>query len=196
MNAGYLVLFAKEPRMGRVKTRLARDIGTVGAWSFYRRSLIRLARDLGRDPRWRTVLAVAPDTSLNAPCWPECDFFVPQGRGGLGQRMQRVFDGMPPGPVVIVGADIPGVEKHHIRSAFMALGQSDAVIGPADDGGYWLIGLKRRPRIPHIFDGVRWSGPHAMADTLQNMRGLGVARLDTLIDVDTGSDLKRLQSKA
>ena len=109
--------------------------------------------------------------------------------------MQRVFDGMPPGPVVIVGADIPGVERHHIWAAFKALGQSDAVIGPADDGGYWLIGLKRRPRIPQIFDGVRWSGPHAMSDTLQNLKGHRVARLDTLIDVDTGADLERLQSK-
>lgn len=196
MSAGYLVLFAKEPRMGRVKTRLARDIGTVGAWAFYRQSLTRLVRDLGNDPRWQTVLAVAPDTSLLNPCWPTCDLFARQGQGDLGQRMQRVFDGMPPGPVVIVGADIPGVGKHHIASAFKALGHSDAVIGPADDGGYWLIGLKRRPRIPQIFDGVRWSGPHAMTDTLQNMRGLRIARLDTLIDVDTGADLKRLQSKA
>ena len=195
MSAGYLVLFAKEPRMGRVKTRLARDIGTVCAWSFYRQSLTRLMRDLGHDPRWQTVLAVAPDTALAAPCWPACDLFVPQGQGGLGERMQRVFDGMPPGPVVIVGADIPGVERHHIWAAFKALGQSDAVIGPADDGGYWLIGLKRRPRIPQIFDGVRWSGPHAMSDTLQNLKGHRVARLDTLIDVDTGADLERLQSK-
>lgn len=191
-----LVIFAKEPRMGRAKTRLARDIGIVGAWRFYRNALFSLPRKLGRDPRWDTVLSVAPDTmaAIDGP-WPKGIPRAAQGLGGLGERMQRAFDLCPPGPVVIVGTDIPGIEAHHIAAAFKALGDHDAVIGPADDGGYWLVGLKRTPRIAKIFQNVRWSGPHAMTDTLANLAHKKVARLDTLIDIDTGDDLKRAGAK-
>lgn len=191
-----LAIFAKAPRMGRVKTRLARDIGGLAALRFYRGQLHRLAWDMSGDPRWRTVLCVAPDTSVDAGGWPAGVPRIGQGPGDLGERMQRAFDSLGPGPVVIVGADIPGVTRDHVAQAFQALGHADAAVGPADDGGYWLIGLKRRPRVPRPFANVRWSGPHALADTLANLSGLRIATLPTLIDVDTGDDLKRLQSKA
>ncbi|WP_293205050.1 DUF2064 domain-containing protein, partial [Parvibaculum sp.] len=113
--------------------------------------------------------------------------------GDLGHRMGRLFRDLPPGPVVIIGADIPGIERHHIAEAFAALGNHDAAIGPAEDGGYWLIGLKRRPRVAEIFHGVRWSSEHAMKDTLKNIRGqnMSVATLPRLPDIDTGADLAK-----
>jgi uncharacterized protein len=102
--------------------------------------------------------------------------------------MHGVMMGLAPGPVVIIGSDTPGVAPRHIHQAFQALGHSDAVIGPAPDGGYWLIGLKRFPVVPSVFENVRWSTADAFADTITNMKGLRVAKLETLNDVDTGSD--------
>ncbi len=179
-----LVVMAKVPVAGAVKSRLAREVGVAEATRFYRVTLARTLRRLGRDPRWRTLLAVAPDPAVAFP-WPEGAPAIPQGRGDLGQRMQRVMDRLPPGPAIIVGSDIPGLEVGHVARAFALLGRNDAVFGPAEDGGYWLVGLRRRPRVPAIFGGVRWSTAHALADTLANCRGLDVGFADTLADVDT-----------
>ena len=100
----------------------------------------------------------------------------------------------PHGPVIIVGADIPGIEPKHIADAFDALGSHDAVFGQADDGGYWLVGLKRSPKVRKIFKNVRWSGPHALSDTMANLKGAKVALLEPLIDVDDGADFQRWQA--
>ncbi len=189
----HLVIFAKAPRLGRVKTRLARDIGAVAAWSFYRHGLDTLARRLAADRRWRCWLAVSPDTALwTGQRWPVgCDL-ISQGDGDLGQRMARVAAVLPPGPVVIVGADVPDITRDHAAAVFQALGDHDAVFGPAPDGGYWLVGLRRRPRFVDPFRGVRWSSPHALADTRGNCPvHWRVAELETLEDVDDGAAYRR-----
>jgi uncharacterized protein len=105
--------------------------------------------------------------------------------------MQRIMDRTAPGPVVIIGTDVPGIRTAHIRQAFRLLGRHDAVFGPATDGGYWLVGLRRRPRVPRAFAAVRWSSPHALADTLANLSGRSVARVAILSDVDTADDFAR-----
>lgn len=192
----WLVVMAKEPRAGAVKTRLARDIGTVPATGFYRTSLSNLLRRVGMDTRWRTLVAVSPDTSLCSGAWPADSSVCPQGQGDLGARMQRVFDSLPPGPVIIIGTDIPEITPAHIAAAFQALGNADAVIGPGEDGGYWLIGLKRSPRIRAIFSGVRWSSANTLADTLSNLNDARVATLETLRDVDGGADWRALKIHA
>ena len=108
--------------------------------------------------------------------------------------MQRIMASVPPGPLVIVGTDIPAIRAAHIAQAFRALGRHDAVFGPAADGGYWLVGLApRRPARP--FAAVRWSTEHALADTLANFAGRRVAMLRTLHDVDTAADLVRLRAQ-
>lgn len=200
----WLVVMAKEPRAGAVKTRLARDIGCVPATHFYRTSLFNLLRRLGPDPRWRTLVAVSPDESILSPVWPSGLTLTTQGRGDLGARMQRMFDALPPGPVVIIGTDIPEITPRHIAQAFRVLGSSsseavgqikgshDAVLGPAADGGYWLVGLRRTPRIRAIFPGVRWSSAHTLDDTLANLAGARVALLDPLEDVDDAPTYRRL----
>jgi uncharacterized protein len=183
-----LVMMVKQPAAGRVKTRLARDIGPVNAAAFYRHTV---AAVLSRvvDSRWETLLAVAPDTAVLSPVWPQGIGRLRQGAGDLGARMQFVFDCLPPGPVVIVGSDIPGIRAPLIQEAFRALGNHDAVFGPAPDGGYWLIGLKRAPNIPRPFGGVRWSGPHARADTMRNLANNKIAEIESLRDVDEGKDI-------
>ena len=184
----HLVVMAKAPVAGAVKSRLGAEIGVVEATRFYRVTLAPLIRRLAWDPRWRLRFAVTPDRTAHAPLWPPRLNRQPQGRGDLGARMQAVFDDLPPGPAVIVGSDIPQIAPAHIARAFALLGRCDAVFGPAADGGYWLVGLRRRPMIPRVFAGVRWSTGHALADTLANCRMLEVAYLDELADVDTAAD--------
>ena len=130
----------KEPRPGRVKTRLAREIGAVRAAWWYRHQCARLIRRLGRDPRWRLVLALAPDAEgLTSRVWPAGVQRLPQGRGDLGQRMLGLL-AQAPRRAVLVGSDIPGIGTRQIAKAFHALGPAEVVFGPAEDGGYWLIG--------------------------------------------------------
>jgi len=104
--------------------------------------------------------------------------------------MGRVLRSAPPGPACVIGGDVPGVRKHHIAKAFKALGASDAVFGPAEDGGYWLIGLKCvRPVPAQLFNGVRWSSAHALKDTIATLDGQSYALIDMLRDVDDARDL-------
>lgn len=179
---------AKEPRAGRVKSRLAAEVGMAEAVRFCRVALAGLLRRVGRDPRWETLLAVAPDASVLSRAWPGGIPRLAQGHGDLGERMQRVFTRLPPGPVVIVGSDIPDIRASHVADALRLLARHDAVLGPSPDGGYWLVGLRRRPRVPAIFADVRWSSEHALADTLANCRGLSVGFAATLADIDTAAD--------
>jgi glycosyltransferase A (GT-A) superfamily protein (DUF2064 family) len=100
--------------------------------------------------------------------------------------MARVFRTLPHGSAVIIGSDIPAIASGHIAAAFRALGENDAVFGPATDGGYWLVGLGPRARRRRgLFASVRWSSEHALADTLESLPcGTSVAFLEMLEDVD------------
>ncbi len=187
-----LMIFAKVPMPGRVKTRLAADIGPVAAAGWSRRTLAGLVRRVGFDPRWRTVLAVAPDIAgMVSPLLPPGIPRWPQGTGDIGARMARALQRMPPGPVMIVGSDIPAINTREIARGFEVLRGHDAVLGPAEDGGFWLIGLRRggRPLPADLFRGVRWSGPDALSDTLRGLHGLRVGFAQRLADVDRATDL-------
>lgn len=189
--AARLVVMAKQPAAGLVKTRLGREIGVAEATRCYRAMLQALLRRLATDRRWETWLAVAPDRAAALPVWPAGVTVIGQGGGDLGRRMQGLFARLPPGPVLIVGSDVPGISRHDIAHGFRTLGGSDVVLGPARDGGYWLVGQRRRPRIVAMFDGVRWSGPYALADTLANLDGLRVAQARMLEDVDDAEAYRR-----
>lgn len=191
-DARHLVIFARRPQYGVGKRRLAADVGNLAALRFSRRSIDALNRRLGRDRRWTTWIAATPDRPLS---WGVVGRTLAQGSGDLGRRLSRVIAGLPPGPVVVIGGDTPGVEQADIAAAFSALGEAQAVFGPALDGGYWLLGLRRRPRQWLPFDEVRWSSPHALADTVNNLAGRSVAFLRMREDVDDGHGLCRLQPK-
>lgn len=188
-----LIIMVKEPRPGRVKTRLGRDIGMQQAAHWFRKQSLSLIRRLSKDQRWQVVLAVSPDSEgLESPVWPKGLPRIGQGTGDLGQRMARLFRSMPPGPVVLIGADIPAVTAGHIHRAFRALGNRDVVFGPATDGGYWLVGLKRtRAQPSNLFQNVRWSTPFALADSRAGILHLRISETDQLHDVDTARDLGR-----
>lgn len=186
-----LVVMVKEPRAGRVKTRLGREIGMVSAAWWFRHQVSRLLREV-EDQRWQLVLAVSPDREgMQSRVWPAHLPRVRQGRGDLGARMGRILRSMPPGPTCIVGGDIPGIRRHHIARAFEGLGGNEAVFGPASDGGYWLVGMKRATPSPGaLFQDVRWSSKHALSDSIQSLGLNKVALIDELSDVDTASDLR------
>ncbi len=180
-----VILFARAPRLGMVKRRLAADIGHRAAYRFHAQSLFLRIRQLARDRRFRRVLAITPDTARLR--LPGSIARIGQGRGDLGVRMSRAFRRFRRDRVVLVGCDIPDMTIADLGQAFRELGSADAVFGPALDGGYWLVGLSpNRPANP--FRKVSWSTNHALQDTLLNFRGRTIRQLRVLRDIDTGSD--------
>lgn len=188
MKGDTVIIFARAPRLGTVKRRLARGIGAMAALRFYRGQLAATLAAVSRDGRWRTLVATTPDRAR----WPLRAHRIAQGRGDLGARMAGALGKFR--RAVLVGSDIPGLARADIAAAFRALGRGDAVFGPAEDGGYWLVGLgPRRPA--HPFADVRWSTEHALGDTLANFQGRRIALLRTLRDVDTAADLRAVRMR-
>lgn len=195
-RACHLIVFTRPARLGAVKTRLGAEIGLGEAWRFHRRTVRAMLARVGRDPRWRTWLAVPPTAmGMGDRSWP---FRLPrldQGHGDIGRRMARAFERLPPGPALLIGGDIPALEPQHIAAAFDALGHAEAVFGPAADGGYWLVGFARRGRRLDPFTGVRWSSEHTLADTLAQLpKNARVALVETLEDIDDVASYARRRS--
>jgi rSAM/selenodomain-associated transferase 1 len=194
-----VVIFVRAPQVGAVKRRLATSIGGYAAWRFYRRETSRVIFELCKALNLDVSLAVTPDCfARGGRFWPPGIKRVPQGHGDLGARMSRVIMSHTPEPVVVIGSDIPGLTAELVGSAFDALDTHEAVIGPAHDGGYWLVGVRQRPGStglwrPGLFRHVRWSSCNALEDTVQSFpSSWRVARLVTLRDVDIEADFNAL----
>jgi rSAM/selenodomain-associated transferase 1 len=190
-----LIVFARAPGSGQVKTRLAKGIGEQAAAHAYKTIVDRLLANL------KAVLNVelrcTPDSAgAEFDRWLQPGWrLAPQGEGDLGQRLIRAFaESFTAGSrrVVIVGSDCPAVTAQDIESAWHSLVTHDVVLGPARDGGYWLIGL-REPQ-PALFENIPWSTPAALETTLSRIRkaGLTVQCLRTLADIDTAEDWEEL----
>jgi uncharacterized protein len=190
-----LVIMVKLPMAGRVKTRLAREIGTSEATRFYRATGRAVIARLAREPFWKTILLVTPDSGIASAMLPEGPRRMAQGSGDLGARMHRPMRVLPPGPVCLVGTDIPGIRAADVRRAFRQLGRHDAVFGPAEDGGFWLVGMRRRPRVVNPYAAVPWSQPDTLATVDANLAGHSVGRTTRLFDVDNSSDLARCKGR-
>jgi rSAM/selenodomain-associated transferase 1 len=175
-----VIIFARAPRLGQVKTRLGRAIGARAALNFHRSTLLSLCRAIKRDGRFDLSLALTPDDAFIAGLGGVSRFG--QKHGDLGARMQRAFDHFPHRPVILVGCDIPDLGVAHIKAAAAALGRTRAVFGPAHDGGYYLVGFAPL-RPAGAFKSVRWSTNHALADTQVHIRGK-TALLEPLDDID------------
>lgn len=180
----------KAPVAGRVKTRLGRDIGMTNAAWWYRHQTARLLRRL-RDPRWHIVFAVskAPNQP-DPPIWPKELQRIDQGTGDLGQRMKRLLSRFKMAPAVIIGSDIPQIEKRHIAEAFKRLSKNQFVFGPSTDGGFWLVGAPRSASLPNsIFTNCRWSTEYALMDAKRSLSDRTSEDVATLSDVDDVNDL-------
>jgi len=198
-----LVVFVRAPVIGGAKTRLAAGIGKVMAWRAYRAMTAKTLRRVRDDTRWLSVLAVSPDNAVTrdfGPAWPGDLQRWPQGQGDLGTRQARAFEGVKHlfssrergekkgrrWPVTVIGSDAPDITRRDVAQAFTLLKRHDAVIGPAKDGGYWLLALKR-PAPRGLFDGIRWSSAQTRSDLEVRLRGHGLSRiayLRELADVD------------
>lgn len=190
---------ARQPRFGMGKRRLAAQCGELAAWQFQRRNLEQLVRRLESDPRWTLELALTPSADYAPlPRIPAISRH-PQQSGDLGQRiLGELFPRAPSRhshacrvPRLVIGADIAGVRPAHIRQALKALGQHDWVLGPAEDGGFWLIGTAgggsgKRPD----FTGVPWGTGEAFSAASQRLPGR-CAQVERLFDVDDACDLER-----
>ena len=187
MTRPTLIVFARAPAIGVGKTRLAADIGRVEAWRVYRALCYKILHQV-RDPRWKTVVRLA---GRGAPShWPAGLGFEDQGRGGLGHRLQAALRAHASGPVMIIGTDCPDATAGQIAKALKALPRHGAVLGPALDGGFWLIALSaRRSRTVRLDRGIRWSSAQTLTDT-QAALGHACAKIVSLADIDTGRDLK------
>ncbi len=196
----WLVIMVKVPEIGRVKTRLGRDIGPVHATRFYRGAASGLIRRLAGDTRWRTVLAVAPDVGIETRAFPCRTLRMQQGGGNLGDRLATIVCALLPGPVAIIGTDIPGIRPQHVDAAFRQARRLGVTFGPAPDGGYWLVGFRQTPRRLTPFGQVRWSTEHALDDTIGNLPAAiqqafaRVEKLPELDDVDDGAAYQRVAS--
>jgi rSAM/selenodomain-associated transferase 1 len=181
-----VVVFARAPRLGTVKRRLARDIGDRAALRFHTATLIALLRALKACRRFDVVLALTPDRArIHLPIRVHR---IGQGHGDLGYRMSRALRRYR--RVALMGCDIPQANASDVRAAFRRLGTADAVFGPASDGGYWLIALgPSRPA--DLFGASRWSTEHALADTLKQFHHHRVGFIRRLPDVDTAADYRR-----
>ncbi len=189
-----IVIFARAPVLGEVKTRLGTAIGAERALALYEAFLddtCALTQGLGA----RRVLAVAGDVDH-----PRVQHLgksqrlqlVQQGEGDLGARMARaVAAHVGVGPVVIIGSDAPSLPRAHLHQALDELMAHDVVIGPSEDGGYYLVGA--RVEVPELFAGVRWSTPEVLATTLGRLAGRSYALLPPWHDVDAVEDLERLR---
>jgi len=187
-----IAVFARRPLEGRVKTRLTPALSPRLAVALYQgmlRDALNAAETCGADERW-LFWAEATGPSFAPRGWREAI----QSDGDLGERLEHAFDTMltPHSRAVIIGADCPLLDGAKLWKAFAALDRVDVVLGPATDGGYTLIGL-RKPA-PDLFRGVDWSTDAVLAQTLAGARTLGlrVETLAALDDLDTPDDLARL----
>ena len=195
MSKPRIIIFAKAPVPGQVKTRLIPALGEAGA--------ARLAFDMLQ----RTVaealaarLPTLPELCADPhPMEPEWAPFLPraqlrftgQGEGDLGARMARAAQRTIQlgEKAILVGTDCPDLDRHRLRAAAISLAEHDAVIHPAADGGYALLGLGRFD--PSLFTDIAWSGPDVAATTIARIRALGWTLLvaETLRDIDVPADL-------
>lgn len=180
--------------MGKAKTRLAADIGRVHAWRIYRAMCAKIFRNC-TDPRWNTILYVTPDEktlSTFGGVWPEYLPRIPQGRGGLSERLAKIYAHK--GPLIVIGTDTPQQNRNDIAKAFNALKTHKAVFGPASDGGFWLMGING-PAPKRLFENIRWSHPNTLKDMQSKIQGR-VTHLRTLTDVDDAKALRRVMEAA
>jgi rSAM/selenodomain-associated transferase 1 len=185
------VVFGREPIAGRVKTRLAAELGDGAAAHIYQILLDHTLEQVSRCTTSQTILSISDAAS---PGWrPGVDVPVEvQQSGDLGGRLAATFarrfaEGFE--AVVVVGSDCAGLTATHVAAGIEELKRYATVFGPAHDGGYWLVG-QRRPG-SDLFSGIPWSSPHTMETTRRHMREKGMrwAELEVMRDIDTASDL-------
>ncbi|MBD1890971.1 TIGR04282 family arsenosugar biosynthesis glycosyltransferase [Coleofasciculus sp. FACHB-SPT9] len=201
MNRECLIVFTRYPEPGKAKTRLIPVLGEDGASNLHRQMTehtLSQVRELQSDRATRVEVYFTGGDQQLMEDWLGADIiYQPQGEGDLGQRMKSAFQtafaaGIE--GVAIVGTDCPGLDAKIMAQAFEQLNGHDLVLGPAMDGGYYLIGLRRM--IPELFEGINWGTSEVREKTvaIAISLGLAVAYLPPLFDVDRPEDLAKVTS--
>lgn len=196
-----ILLFVKSPATGRVKTRLAAEIGqeaAVGLYKCFVEDLLATVEKFGGD----FVLCFhPPEAKSDLLQWlGEQYSYTPQAGNGLGERLKNAFaDAFEQGfsKVVAIGSDSPDLPEDYLRQAFERLESHDAVIGPSSDGGYYLIGFSEVSFVADAFDDIAWSTSTVCDQTRTRLKTLELNfhLLPLWHDVDTRSDLKSLAAR-
>ncbi len=197
-----LIMMAKYPEPGQVKTRLAAEIGAGHAAELSKRFILDLLQTLSsRD--WEIQMALYPweRKAEMSTVVGEKYVLVPQRGRDLGERMEHVFIQLFAEAfqeIIMIGADAPDLPAEFVVEAFSALADHDAVLGPACDGGYYLIGFRRGIFSPQVLDGLPWSTPEIFVQQLKRLReqNLQVYILPPWQDIDTLADLKKMAGLA
>jgi uncharacterized protein len=196
-----VIFFVKHPEKGRVKSRLARHIGETVALSLYANMVLDAIDMLKRGRFPFRICYTPPDARDQMIAWlgPKY-YYLPQSGEDLGDRMAAAFADVFSDDVeeaLLIGSDIPGLTTGIVEEAFASLATKDAVIGPADDGGYYLIGFKKNRFAPGIFHDMVWSTSTVFRKTLDRLREASVTLhvLPEMTDIDTIDDLRTLQSR-
>jgi len=196
-----LLVFAKAPRPGAVKTRLVPLLGAEGAAALHRRLTVRTLAAARDSALGEIELHAAPDCDdpfLTACAHEYGARLVPQVAGDLGTRMAAALEAAlsRSARAILVGTDCPVLTPHHLHQANSALRDADAVLVPTEDGGYALVGLARHDA--RLFSGIHWGTERVMDETRTRLTELGWRwrELETLWDVDRPADYQRLQALA
>ncbi len=195
-----VVMMAKMPQAGEVKTRLCPPLTLGAAAELYRGFLLDSIAKIATLDKAQPVISYAPASgevffAEIAPDWTR----LPQTGADLGARMHHCFDQLLTqgyDHVLLTGSDLPTLPLAIFRQAIglAASPQNDVILGPSEDGGYYLMGL--RAPCPDLFDNMVWSTPEVLAETVRRATRLGlrIAYLPTWYDIDTPADLPRLQA--
>lgn len=194
-----ILLFAREPVLGQVKTRLQGAIGQQQALRLYRAMLERIAAVLQASnlAAWNLCVSSNPADELFISICDENNITL-QAEGELGEKMRTAMACALEKPeldcVIIIGSDCPAMSQGYLESAIEVLNSGkDVVIGPAEDGGYVLLGLKRI--IPELFEDIPWGSSSVLEETLARLQKTGASYqlLESLWDVDRPEDISRLE---
>jgi hypothetical protein len=195
---GCVILFVKAPEMGQVKTRLASSLGGERVLDLYRCFVEDTLAMLVRGGFRLFIFFAPPASRSHIAAWlGERYALIPQNGEDLGERMRNAFQktfAMGFDAALILGSDSPDLPDRIIDEALAALEDHDAVLGPARDGGYYLIGFRKESFLPRTFQGIPWSTRDVFARTMAILKeaGLGVYILPLWQDVDSVEDLRSL----
>jgi len=188
MTDSLLIVFAKNPKLGKVKTRLAQSIGNEKALEIYK-SLLKIT-EAATSGLINTDVHIYSNELMSNEYWLGKKKFLQEGNQ-LGEKMKNAMEtafSMGYTKVILIGSDLPDMSTELIENAVLQLDLNDVVIGPAKDGGYYLVGMTKP--LSYIFENKQWSTSTVLKDTLENLIDERIYLLRELNDIDTFEDLQ------
>lgn len=186
-----IITFTRNPELGKVKTRLAKTIGNPSALTIYKK-LLKHTESVLRPLTCDKAVYYSVKIREN-DIWDSNIYQKHQQNGeDLGERMANAFKNSFKNEyqkIIIVGSDLYDLKTEHINQAFEALKNNDVVLGPAEDGGYYLLGMKQF--YPKLFQNKNWGTSSVLKETLDNLEQENVFLLDTLNDIDVYDDIEK-----